>query len=245
MFLKVEDVTKKYGGLTAVDNVSFEICEGETVGLIGPNGAGKSTLISTICGIYKPDKGKIYFQGEDITGKPPHDICKKGISITFQLSALYPELTAERGVALNALYGSNSKMSLDDAIDEAHYYLEKVGFPKSKNRSLIGKLNTTEQKKVKLAMGLVKRPKLIILDEIFTGLGEIEKKEFSRILNRYKEEENASILLIEHIMKVIMSNSNRIVVMDRGKKIAEGTPREVANNSDVISAYLGEGYKFK
>lgn len=241
--LEVRGVTKNFGGLMAVKGVDLKMEQGEIVGLVGPNGAGKTTLLNIISGIYRPDSGVIKFNEEDITGLKSDQVCRKGIAKTFQLAQSFPALTATESVMVGAIFGNHKKVGISEAVKEAVEILDFVGFPGEKNNYPIKNLNVVELKRAQLARALASRPKLLLLDEPTTGLNPREGAEAIELIKKLRQN-GITILMIEHVMRVIMGVSDRIMVLDHGEKIAEGTPREVASNKRVIDSYLGEKYAF-
>ena len=239
--LTCKGVTKAFGGLVAVNNVDISIRKGEILGLVGPNGAGKSTLFNIISGVHRPDTGGIFFNNEDITRLPLDAVCKKGIAQTFQHPLSFPGLTAHEGVTISALYGNGHRPTMKEAREEAGDCLKMVGFPESKLDYPLKNLNTIELRRTQLARALASRPQLLLLDELTTGLTPQEGTEAMNLIKRMKDE-GITILMIEHVMRIIMGVSDRVVVLDQGKKIADGTPEEVAANEQVIDSYLGERY---
>jgi branched-chain amino acid transport system ATP-binding protein len=237
--LSVQDVTKQIGGLLAVNNVSLSVGKGEIVGLVGPNGAGKTTLLNIISGITVPTAGKVTFSGEDITGLKADKICKKGIAKTFQIAESFPNLSAKECVMVGALFGNSHRVGMKDAQQQAAKILDYVGLPKEKVDTFTKNLNVVELKRVQLARALASNPKLLLLDELTTGLNPKESSEAVSLIKKIRDE-GTSILIIEHVMSVIMGVSDRIVVLDHGEKIAEGRPYEVVNNQQVIDTYLGD-----
>ncbi|MDD1656773.1 MAG: ABC transporter ATP-binding protein [Methanomicrobiales archaeon] len=239
VLLEAKGVTKQIGGLTALKGVDLAVHEDEILGLVGPNGAGKTTLLNIISGIVPATAGTVTFMGEVITGLPPHAICRKGISQTFQLALSFPNLTALESVTASAIFGNHEKKKLADASHEAENHLEFVGFPLEKSETPVRNLNVVELKRVQLARALASRPALLLMDELTTGLNPTESNEAVGLIREIRKQ-GISILIIEHVMRVIMGVSDRIVVLDRGEKIAEGRPYEVANNQRVIDTYLGD-----
>jgi branched-chain amino acid transport system ATP-binding protein len=229
--LTTKDLTKQIGGLCAVNGVDLFLGDNEIVGLVGPNGAGKTTLLNMISGISVPTRGTITFFGEDITGLKAHQICRKGIAKTFQIAESFPGLTALECTMIGALFGNPRKISMG------------VSFPQEKRETIIKNLNVVELKKVQLARALASKPKLLLLDELTTGLNPKESNEAVDLIKKIRDN-GVSILIIEHVMSVIMGVSNRIVVLDHGEKIAEGHPYEVVNNQKVIDTYLGDMHAF-
>jgi len=239
--LEVKEVTKKFGGLTALNNVSLRINKGEIVGLVGPNGAGKTTLVNIISGIFKPDSGEVLFKGEKISGLKPNQICKKGIARTFQSVQTFNEMTAIENVMIGSIFGRSEEIDKEDARERAYKILEFVGFPNEKVDFPVENLNFVELKSIQLARALATDPELMLLDEVTTGLNPTEGARAVELIHRIRER-GITILMIEHIMKIIMEVSDRIIVLSQGEKIAEGTPKEVSTDERVIESYLGERF---
>jgi len=239
--LSIKNVTKKFHGLVAVDDVSFDVNRGEIVGLVGPNGAGKTTLINVIDGIYRPASGKVYFEGNDITGLDPYKICEKGIGRTFQITRLFVNMSVLDNVKSGAVFGTKPT-SLAAANDRALKAFGQVNLPPEKKDLIAGSMNAVEMKRVELARTLTTEPRLILLDEPATGLNNSEQL---AMINLIKELNKSQIgfLVVDHNMRFIMSLVQRLVVLEFGKKISEGSPEEVAADKKVIEAYLGEKYK--
>ncbi len=233
--LSVDRITKCFGGLVAVNDVSLDVQPGEVMGLMGPNGAGKTTLLNVIAGEYQPDSGRIRFKGHDITGLPPHKICHLGITRTYQIPQPFTNLTALQNVMVAAIYGQN--LSQAEAEREAHRILDMVGLGDKKDLLTRDMLVVT-LKRLELARVLATKPTLLLIDEVAAGLTE---EEIPRILDLLKEinDMGVTIILIEHVMKVMMKAVDRIVVMDKGSKIAEGKPEEIMEDRKVIEAYFG------
>ncbi len=238
--LSVEKLSKSFGGLVAVNNVSFDVMEDEIVGLIGPNGAGKTTLFNLLSGVYQPDNGRIVFNSTDITSLKPFQRCKVGLGRTFQLAQPFRDVTVLDNVATAVLFRGGSRVSsIEKAREEASFFCEMVGLG-HKVGELGGRLTLVERKKLELARAIASRPKLLLLDEVMAGLRPNEVDETVKLIKRVKQEMGFSIILVEHIMRAVMAISGRILVLHHGEKIAEGTANEIAKNPRVIDAYLGE-----
>ena len=235
--LRIENITKKFGNLVANEDVSFTVNEHEIVSLISPNGAGKTTLFNSISGYYPPTSGKVYFKGQDITGKPAYEICRLGITRTFQVVQTLKEMTVEENVMTGAFLHTRSRKQAQRYAAEI---LERTGLTEKKNIRG-GSLTIIDKKRVEIARALATRPQLLMLDECMAGLNQTEIKDVMELCVRLKEE-GLSLLVVEHIMEAIMPISDRIVVLNAGKKIAEGLPQEIVNNEEVIKAYLGDRY---
>jgi branched-chain amino acid transport system ATP-binding protein len=239
LILDVGKVTKQIGGLTILSEVSLSVKEGEIVGVVGPNGAGKTTLFNIISGISRPTRGTVSFRGEDITGLPPEKICRKGIAKTFQIAQSFPGLSARDSVMVGAIFGSPEVAAMKDAAPIAEEALRFTGFPDEKMGTLVRNLNVVELKKVQLARALASKPRLLLFDEIMTGLNPTESNESVELVKKIRNQ-GISILMIEHVMSIIMGVSDRVIVLDHGEKIADGHPYEVINDQRVIDTYLGE-----
>jgi len=235
--LSINGLVKRFGGLVAVDGVSFNVGKGELVGLIGPNGAGKTTLFDLICQFLKTDKGTVIFKNKDITNKPPYLSAMMGIGRTFQIVRPLLNLTALD----NALAGAIVKAGgMEEARMKGLEALKLVGL-NDKSSLKAGSLNIAEMKKLELARALASEPELLLLDEILAGLNPSEIDESLKLLNKIHES-GVTIIIIEHVMRAIMKLSQRIIVLQEGRVIADGSPKEIANDKMVIKAYLGERY---
>ncbi len=237
-FLEVSDLIKDFGGLVANNRVSFDIDQGEIIGLIGPNGAGKTTLFNCIVGYHKPDSGKVIFRQKDVTGFKPFMTNREGIGRTFQLMKVTTGMTILENVMVGAFCRSDDR---SQAKKEAAEILEFLGLGEFKEYHL-NELPIASQKKVGLARALATKPELLMLDEVASGLNPKETEELVDALKRIHEERKITLFLIEHIMEVVMPISHRVIVLDSGEKIAEGLPKEIVKNERVIKAYLGEKY---
>lgn len=235
--LEVKNVSKRFGGLWAIKNVSLEVNVNEILGIIGPNGSGKTTLFNVISGYYKPDGGSVIFDGKDITGLPPYTICKEGIARTFQLTKPFSELTALDNVTIGALLRYKI---VDEARKEAYRILELTGLEHKKDA--LGKdLTIIERKRLELAKALATKPRVLLLDEVMAGLKPAEIGEVLSIIRNIRES-GITLLVVEHVMRAIMTLCDRMIVLDYGEKIAEGKPEEIGKSKLVIKAYLGEEY---
>ena len=233
--LSADGVNKHFGGIVAVRNISCDVQPGEIIGLMGPNGAGKTTLINVICGTYKVDSGTIKLKGHNITNLPPHKICHLGIARTYQIPQPFTHLTVLQNIAVAATYGRG--LSKAAAETEAAQLLDRLGL--SDRKDMLAKdLLVVSLKRLEVARALASNPALLLLDEVAAGLTEAE---IPKILDLLKQihEMGITIILIEHVMKVMVEAVDRIIVMDKGAKLTEGRPQEVMKDKKVIEAYLG------
>jgi len=234
--LTVGDVTKRFGGLVAVQNMSFALAENEVLGLIGPNGSGKTTMMNLISGALRPSSGEIRLYGDDIAGIGPSRIANKGIARTFQLVRMLPGLTVLENVAAGGVFGHARRWG-KELDDYAHGLLQRVGLPNAGNVAVTA-LTYIDQKRVELARALASDPKVLLLDEWLAGLNPTELKTGIALIEQLRVE-GRTIIIVEHVMHAIRSLCDRCIVMNSGVKIAEGTPRDVLANGEVIRAYLG------
>jgi branched-chain amino acid transport system ATP-binding protein len=239
VLLEVKDLIKNFGGLTALDHLSFHLEKGEILGIIGPNGAGKTTLFNVVTGFYRPDGGAIFFNGEDITGLKPHQIAKRGMARTFQITQPFPNLTVLENVKIGAY--SRFKSSRE-ATEKALRVLDTVGLYEQR-KELAAVLPIGHRKSLELAKALATSPEILLLDEVVAGLNTMESNNMIATIKNLQQD-GITVLLIEHVMKAIMSLSDRIVVIHYGEKISEGVPEEISKDHKVIEAYLGEEYVF-
>jgi branched-chain amino acid transport system ATP-binding protein len=236
--LEGKTVTKHFGGLTAVAGVDFSVEPGKIVGLIGPNGAGKTTLFNLISGALVPKEGLIQFNGRNITGLKPHRICRMGVARTFQSVKVFSHLPVLENVLLGSLFGTSTNMPAADTATEAMEALAFVGLAAA--RAVPAKdLTLANQKRLEVARALATKPELLLLDELMAGLNPTETVEAMELVTKIREK-GITIFMIEHVMKAIMSVCDQIMVLHHGKKIAEGTPQEIATSRTVVEVYLGE-----
>jgi branched-chain amino acid transport system ATP-binding protein len=236
--LEGENVTRHFGGLAAVSGVDFSVDPGKIVGLIGPNGAGKTTLFNLISGALVPKEGVIRFNERDITGLKPHRICRMGLARTFQSVKVFSNLPVLENVLLGSLFGTANSMPAADTVREAMEALEFVGL--SAVRAIPAKdLTLANQKRLEVARALATKPDLLLLDELMAGLNPTETVEAMELVTKIREN-GITVFMIEHVMKAIMSVCDQIMVLHHGKKIAEGTPQEIATSRTVVEVYLGE-----
>ena len=236
--LEARKVTKRYQGLVAINDVSFALERGEILGLIGPNGAGKTTLINLISGTQPPTAGSIVFEGNSIDGVPAYRRSHLGIGRTFQIMRPFPGLTVLDNVAVGALFGSaGGARELANAQEQARRWLAFVGLEKRANQRADA-LGGPDRKRLELAKALAQRPKLLLLDEVMAGLNPAEIDQAVGLIGKLSQR-GLTIVIVEHVMRAIMAVARHIVVLDHGQKIAEGTPKEIVENPEVVRAYLG------
>ena len=233
--LEVHNITKRFGGLVAVDDLSLSVSKGEILGMIGPNGAGKTTAFNMISGYYQPNEGQVIFDGKNITGLRPDQVCKLGLARTFQVVKPFPQLSVLDNVIVGAYNRTNDKQ---EARQKAREILDFLGMG-NMTEHLAGGLSVAGRKRLEIAKVLATGPKMILLDEAMAGLRPTETDEIIELVRQISQQ-GVALLLVEHVMKVIMSLADRIVVIHHGEKIAEGEPQAVVQDKAVIDAYLGE-----
>jgi branched-chain amino acid transport system ATP-binding protein len=236
--LEGSGITKRFGGLVAVDAVDLTVGEGEIVGLIGPNGSGKTTLFNCIAGAYRPDAGRLAFRGHSLVGRSPDSVCRLGIARTFQLSRAFVDLSVAQNVAVGVLYGNAGVRGVGAATAEARRLLGYVGLGELADAP-VGRLTLAQRKRLELARALATRPQLLLLDESMAGLNAVEIAAAVELLRRVRAELALTLVIVEHVMAVIMGLCDRVMVLDAGRKIADGPPQEVAHAPAVMAAYLG------
>jgi branched-chain amino acid transport system ATP-binding protein len=235
--LKVEGVTKMFGGLQALNDVTFELPEGQILGLIGPNGAGKTTLFNVINGVYPANEGRVFFRGEEVTDAKTYEMARKGLARTHQIVKPLNELSVRENVVVGACFG-RERHGLGKAGEIAEEVLKFVRLA-DRSDQLAADLNVAQKKRLEMARALAAQPYLLLLDEVLAGLNPSEVAEMVETVREIRDQ-GITIIMIEHVMHAVMNVSDRMIVLDFGKQIAEGTPDEIQNNPRVIKAYLGD-----
>jgi branched-chain amino acid transport system ATP-binding protein len=236
-FLDVQSVSKYFGGVRASDDVSFHVDRGEIVSIIGPNGAGKSTLFSCITGFHRVDKGRVFFKGLDITNQKPHTIGKLGVVRTFQIVQVISDMTALENVMTGGFLRHSRVVDVRGLAEEM---LAFTGLTDKRNHNAL-ELSISDKKRLEVSMALAMKPELLMLDESMAGLTRVELREMIELIRKVRAN-GVTVLVVEHVMEAVMELSDRVIVLNTGRKIVEGPPKEVVANPEVIRAYLGERY---
>ena len=238
--LKLENVTKRFGGLVAVDKVSLEIKEGELIGIVGPNGSGKTTLFNVISGVFPPEEGKVIFEGRDITSLPPYKRAPLGLGRTFQISRPFASASVRENVAIGAMFGTLAhKVSVDDSLEIADRYIDLVGLDAYRNKAA-GTLTPVEKKLMEIARALAMRPKLLLMDEAMARMNPKDIDDMVKFIKRIREEEKIAIVsMVEHIMRAVAGLAERVMVMHQGAKLIDAKTEEALTDPRVVEVYLG------
>lgn len=238
--MELENITKRFGGLVAVNDVSLQIEAGELIGIVGPNGSGKTTLYNVISGVYSPEEGRVIFQGKDITNLPPYRRAPLGIGRTFQIPRPFKSASVRENVAIGAMFGTLSgKVSVDESLEIADHYIELVGLQAYKDKAA-GTLTPTEKKLMEIARALAMKPKLLLMDEAMAGMHPSDIDNMVKFIKKVGVEENIAIVsMVEHIMRAMVGFAQRIIVMHRGAKLVDAPTAEALSDPKVIDVYLG------
>ena len=240
--LRLENITKRFGGLVAVDDVSLEIEEGELIAIVGPNGAGKTTLFNVISGVFLPEEGRVFFQDKDITELPAYKRAPLGLGRTFQIPRPFSSASVRENVAIGAMFGTQAgKVSVDKSLEIADHYIERVGLQDHRDKEA-GTLTPVEKKLMEIARALAMKPKLLLMDEAMAGMNPMDIDDMVQLLIRLKEEEPTMsiIAMVEHIMRAVAGLAERVMVMHQGAKLVDAPTKEALTDSRVVEVYLGK-----
>ncbi len=238
--LRLENITKRFGGLVAVDDVSLEIEEGELIAIVGPNGAGKTTLFNVISGVFLPEEGRVFFEDKDITELPAYKRAPLGLGRTFQIPRPFSSASVRENVAIGGMFGTLAgQVTVDDSLEIADHYIDLVGLQDHRNKAA-GTLTPVEKKLMEIARALAMKPKLLLMDEAMAGMNPKDIDEMVQFLLRLKEEEKMSIIaMVEHIMRAVAGLAERVMVMHQGAKFVDAPTKEALSDPKVVEVYLG------
>jgi branched-chain amino acid transport system permease protein len=239
--LAVDAVEKRFGGLPAVDGVTFGVDEGEILAVVGPNGAGKSTLLKTIGGLERPSAGTVTLAGERVDGLRPHRVRRRGVAMVMQTPLTFGSMTARENVVLGAMFGGGGLVAEPEAVRRAEEALAFVGLDGRADQP-VGSLNLHQQRFLEMAKALAGRPRLLLIDEVMAGLNDVELAASLQIVRTARDTLGTTIIWVEHVMKAVMSLAERVIVLNFGKLLTEGAPQAVMRHPEVIDAYLGQGH---
>lgn len=240
--LRLENITKRFGGLVAVDNVSLEIRHGELIAIVGPNGAGKTTLFNVVSGAFLPEEGKVFFEDRDITRLPAYKRAPLGLARTFQIPRPFSSASVRENVAIGAMFGTQAgAVSVDESLEIADHYIERVALQDHRDKAA-GTLTPVEKKLMEIARALAMKPKLLLMDEAMAGMNPKDIDEMVQLLIRLKEEEPSMsiIAMVEHIMRAVAGLAERVMVMHQGAKLVDAPTKDALTDPRVVEVYLGE-----